>query len=241
MPARLRKISPLLAAIALLTLGLFALLRFRSDPAPEPDSDDHLADLGADPDWSKLARYDGVLTRAEFETALREVYLFGGAPSHCTITDESVSIEARGLPGGQVVRFAGAESQVAPPRFWRPADQLPPAPADLPLRGLRIAIDPGHIGGSYAKLEERWYQVRDTKPVAEGDLTLDTARLLHPRLEALGAEVTLLRDGAKPVTNSEPKDFADLAVRKRPGHSREDQERYAVSLFYRTADIRARA
>ena len=43
-------------------------------------------------------------------------------------------------------------------------------------------------------MEERWFQVGDTKPVQEGDLTLQVARLLAPRLRELGAKVSFVRN-----------------------------------------------
>lgn len=241
MPDRPRKLVPILAAVALLALGVAALLVFRPRPEPPPDPNHHLADLGEEPDWSALDRYHGVLTRAEFEKALRDVYLLKGVSPHCRITDEAVTIEARALPAGQQVRFAAAGEQRGPPRYWRPASELPPAPGGQPLAGLRIAIDPGHIGGDYAKLEERWYQFGDARPVQEGDMTLRTARLLAPRLEALGAKVTLVRDKTEPVTPSKPEDFLSYARARNPDWPREDLQRHAERLFYRTADIRARA
>jgi hypothetical protein len=50
-----------------------------------------------------------------------------------------------------------------------------------------------------------------------------------------------VRNKTQPVTDSRPEDFLSLATRRRPDHSREDQQRYAEQLFYRTAEIRARA
>ena len=92
------------------------------------------------------------------------------------------------------LRFAGGtEERKLVPRLWRPAKSLPPAERNKPLSGLRIALDPGHLGGSWAKMEERWFQVGDSKPVQEGDLTLSVARLLATRLRDLGAKVSFVR------------------------------------------------
>ena len=68
-----------------------------------------------------------------------------------------------------------------------------------PLTGLKVAIDPGHMGG------EKWDEHtgkfmqpigqtngRNDK-VSEGDLNLQTSMLLASQLEALGAEVRLTR------------------------------------------------
>jgi N-acetylmuramoyl-L-alanine amidase len=57
---------------------------------------------------------------------------------------------------------------------------------------FRVAIDPGHFGGKYARLEQKWLIV-DNVPLQEGDLTLRTALLLKERLEKAGIEVLLTR------------------------------------------------
>jgi N-acetylmuramoyl-L-alanine amidase len=88
---------------------------------------------------------------------------------------------------------------------------LPHAKADKPLSGLRIALDPGHLGGKWAKMEERWFQVGNTQPIQEGDLTLKVARLLAPRLRESGAKVYFIRNSNEPVTGKRPDDFQELA------------------------------
>src|SRR2546425_291980 len=81
------------------------------------------------------------------------------------------------------LRFAKDDVSVkAVPRLWHPAKSLPPAKEQRPLAGLRIALDPGHLGGKWAKMEERWFKVDDSRPVQEGDLALRVARLLASRL-----------------------------------------------------------
>ncbi len=234
-----RKISPLLAAAALLALGLGVLFVLRGDKrGPEPNP--LLSDLGEKPDWPQLSRYDGVLTRARFEKALREVYtLEGDWP--CTIDDQKVVIDSALQPEGQVIRFARPGSEQSPPRYWRPAGDLPPAAPGQPLSGLRIAIDPGHLGGDYARMEERWYRIGESAPVTEGDMALRTAHLLRPRLEALGAVVTLVRETSEPVTTTRPRHYRRYAARKMPGAPAKEQQELAERLFYRTAEIRARA
>ncbi|HTD01367.1 MAG TPA: N-acetylmuramoyl-L-alanine amidase, partial [Chthoniobacterales bacterium] len=82
---------------------------------------------------------------------------------------------------------------------------------DKPLSGLRIALDPGHLGGKWAKMEERWFQVGNTQPVQEGDLALKVARVLAPRLRELGAKVFFVRNSNEPITAKRPDDFRELA------------------------------
>ncbi|MCH9632717.1 MAG: hypothetical protein S4CHLAM6_10550 [Chlamydiae bacterium] len=71
----------------------------------------------------------------------------------------------------------------------------------MPLKGLRIAIDPGHIGGNYAKIEEKYVEMSPNRekniyePLAfhEGELSVITAKKLAKKLEALGAKVFLTK------------------------------------------------
>jgi N-acetylmuramoyl-L-alanine amidase len=119
-----------------------------------------------------------------------------------------------------------------PQRYWRRAAEMPRREGEKPLAGVRITIDPGHIGGAWAKLEERWYQI-DAQHIAimEGELTLRVAKRLKPQLEALGAIVTMVREKCEPVTQARPDDF--LSPERSPSG--------AKKMFYRTAEIHARA
>jgi hypothetical protein len=143
------------------------------------------------------------------------------------------------------------------PRLWHPAKSLPPAKPDEPLSGLRIALDPGHLGGKWAKMEERWFQVGDSPSVQEGDLALRVARLLAPRLRKLGARVSFIRNSAEPITAKRPDDFRELAKRilikngvpqpradvLDPNDPEKEQTIRWQSeiLFYRYSEIRRRA
>jgi len=111
----------------------------------------------------------------------------------------------------------------------------------MPLQGLHIAIDPGHIGGEWAKVEERWMQVGGHPAVQEGDMTLKVARMIRPRLEKLGARVTLVRDALEPVTPLRPESLVELAAEQVDPESPRALQKLAERLFYRTAEIRARA
>lgn len=70
------------------------------------------------------------------------------------------------------------------------------------LRGMKIALDPGHFGGMFAELEERYVKIpaehtKDGQPLCfyEGDLTYLTALELKRLLEAEGAIVFMTRSG----------------------------------------------
>lgn len=57
---------------------------------------------------------------------------------------------------------------------------------------VKIAIDPGHFGGKYARLEHRSFLVGG-KRIQEGDLTFQTALYLKKMLESAGMEVFMTR------------------------------------------------
>jgi hypothetical protein len=134
---------------------------------------------------------------------------------------------------------------------------LPRRKKASPLSGLKIALDPGHIGGAWAKMEERWFKSGDAAPVEEGEMTLKVAKMLAERLRSLGARVSFVRDKTEPVTPYRPDDFREAAraVLKASGtenppeefQGRDDPLReqtirwQSEILFYRTSEIRERA
>jgi len=161
------------------------------------------------------------------------------------------------VPSGETfkLRFAkDAASRKDPPRYWR-SDPIPYPTPKKPLLGLKIALDPGHIGGSYAQMEKRWFQVQHIAPVAEGDLTLQVAQKLSAILTKLGAEVLVVRQDSKPTTKETPQSLRPVAEKLlREGKilpsedptTPEISERDKISnaselLFYRVSEIRARA
>ena len=244
MPSCLRKPSILCSLGAVLIIGsIYLWLQISQGPeihSTIPDPDPRLANLGTTPEWNTLTQYNGVLSLDEFETALHDIYLLG--PNlHFDINSEGVKVTSTISQDIPRVAFAQGPARSQPPRYWRPACELPPAPEDRPLDGLRIAIDPGHIGGDWARMEERWYQIADTDPVTEGDMTLLTAKLLAPELESLGALVTLVRSTPDPVTNLRPDDLRFYARRLLSGAPEAKILSLSQRLFYRTAEIRARA
>lgn len=175
---------------------------------------ENLGVLGSSPKWKVLEKYNETITRDEFANLIQNVYCTHGMPEGLIFIEEK---SARILIDRQenkffTLRFAADENSKAPvPRLWRPARSLPPAKPAKPLAGLHIALDPGHLGGPWAKMEERWFRVGQTPPVQEGDLTLHVARMLAPRLKALGARVSFIRKDTEPVTPMRPDDFKELA------------------------------
>jgi N-acetylmuramoyl-L-alanine amidase len=220
----------------------------------------NLSPLAPPPDWAEMAAWQETMTRADFVRLLESVYAPAGA-AHGLIEvrdDHAEIVLAAGAPEIATLRFAkDAASAKAPPRYWRVAAELGPAPPERPLTGVRIALDPGHLGGAWARMEERWYRLGETTPVAEGDLTLRVAQRLEPLLAALGAEVSWVRHTPGPTTEARPADLRAPAreILEAQG-AKQVSETYAgfddptrgssvqfhsEVLFYRMSEIRHRA
>ena len=202
-----------------------------------------LSALAAPPDWKLLEIYQNTITRGEFEALLTTVFTTGNAwQATIEITDTEARFQTGPKPTDPSFCLHFAETETRAPRHWRTAAELPQATPEKPLSGLKIALDPGHIGGEWAKMEERWFVVGGGTPVCEGDMTLLVANLLKPRLEALGAVVSLVRKNSEPVTPIRPADLQTLALdSSTPSDSPAARQRLTERLFYRTAEIRARA
>jgi N-acetylmuramoyl-L-alanine amidase len=205
-----------------------------------------LSPLATAPDWSELDKFQRTIARAEFQSLLEKIYAPDGASAGLIVVGEK-SARIATSPGKPpyILEFAAPGESKAPPRFWKTRAELPARPANKPLAGLKIALDPGHIGGKWAKMEERWFQIGDSVPVVEGDMVLRVAKLIIPRLQALGAEVALTRTGSEPATKLRPAQLRKAAA----AALREKGERATPSavtkesekLFYRTSEIRRRA
>ena len=219
-----------------------------------------LSTLGRKPNWGELERYQRTITHDEFVRLLKQVYATRGYPAELIRIDPD---SARILIEKQtqeyfVLHFAKSEAERLPdPHGWKMIGGLQKQPEDKPLAGLHIALDPGHLGGTWAHMEERWFKIGDGPPVQEGDMTLRVAQLLAPRLQSLGAKVSLLRDKAEPVTPYRPSDFETIArqLLLRAGvadpeenfNGPNDPEKEKTVawqrelLFYRNSEIRRRA
>lgn len=206
-----------------------------------------LSRLAPPPDWSDLEAYQETITREDFLRLLNNVYAPSGAWKRwIEVGDESASVFTQDGREPFVLRFAASRAEMkAVPRYWRARAELPNPRPNRPLQGLKIAIDPGHIGGDWARMEERWFQIGNAKPVAEGDMTLYVARLLIPQLERLGAKVYLTRRRAAPVTSDRPEKLvreAQESLRERGTSITERRLRLESEiLFYRVSEIRKRA
>jgi hypothetical protein len=238
---------------------LFLVLFLFASPAAFPA--DHLSNPLADPpNWKALEKYQRSITRDEFERLLRGVYATHG------ISDELIRIDPdfacilmdRDAQTWFTLWFATDEKKRgSSERSWRDAKSLPRPKRAGVLSGLKIALDPGHIGGKWAKMEERWFKLGDAAPVEEGEMTLRVAKMLAVKLRALGARVSFVRAKNEPVTPFRPTDFKAAAreVLRAGGTEtprddfngpddplREQTVRWQSEiLFYRSSEIRQRA
>lgn len=218
----------------------------------------NISPLAPKPRWQTLERYQDTITHDRFTQLLQNVYATRGYDDLIGIGDDSARIcEDRQANAFFTLRFAKETPRSLPPHYWRTIDQLGPASEKRPLAHLHVALDPGHIGGRWAKMEERWFQVGDSKPVEEGELVLRVAKLLAPKLRQLGAEVTFVRSRNRPTTPKRPDDFREIAkgVLAQSGvndpadnydsaadENREKSIRWQSELlFYRQSEIRYRA
>jgi len=233
-----------------LVASLLAFLIWRKQNSPNtnpPPSNreysKNLSDLGSQPDWSELDPSQGAILQKDFLTELDQVFTVGNTwKDHIHITEDAAFIKTNDPNKELYYRLAFAKEQeelIHPARFWKTAKELNPLKEGSPLDGIHIALDPGHIGGDFAKIEERWFQIGDGTPVMEGEMTLRTAKLLKKRLQKLGAKVTIVRPTNAPINKNSPEDFLSMA--KERSQKISDAQRIAERLFYRTAEIRERA
>ena len=221
---------------------------------------DNLGILGSHPKWAVLEKYQETITHDEFTRLIQDVYCTHGFAQDLIEINENTAriLINRKAQKFFTLRFAENDASCNPvPHLWGPAKSLPPAKPEKPLSGLRLALDPGHLGGKWAKMEERWFQVDSSQPVQEGDLVLNVARLLAPRLRQLGAKVFFVRNSNEPVTAKRPDDFRELArkilIKNGVPHPRPDvldpndpEKEQTIRwqseiLFYRYSEIRRRA
>jgi hypothetical protein len=193
-------------------------------------------------DWSPLERYQQSISRADFEGLLAGVYCPSGAlTNYLVFGTNSVTVFSTPEKTNALftLRFSSAASSSV---------------SHSPLTLKRIVLDPGHIGGEWARMEERFFERGKDRPVQEAVLNLTAARLLKTRLEAAGIEVFLTKDNFEPVTDKRPEDFRAQAEQDTPlarfdafppldreaAHADAVRKR-AENLFYRSSEIAARA
>ena len=202
--------------------------------------------LGQVPQWSDLDIFQKTMSRSEFIHFLDSVY----CPRHdwwspwLVIDHEKLRIrKVSGEDDWYDLYFSKDENGSV---VSNSSTNSSPG-----LEGMIIALDPGHIGGAWSKMERRHFSLDGDPPVKEGNLALAVAQNLAPRIEALGATAVLVRKFSEPVTQKRPEDFrgvaklwADEMLSTEDNNTKErellikDREEL---LFYRVDEIRARA
>ncbi len=206
-----------------------------------------LADLGTPPDWQMLDLWQDTITHDDFLRLLTQVYTVDDSwKRYITVHSDHAIIrtDTHKADAYYQLNFAPLFNDSSPDRSWKSVDDLPPANKNKPLADLRIAIDPGHIGGQFAKMEQRWFQIGDNPPIMEGELALTTAKLIKRQLIRLGAKAYLARGSNQPVNPNLPEFYRKIAEAKARSLGKNDEatiKRYQERFFYLTGEIRARA
>jgi len=223
-------------------------------------------------DWTRLQPWSNSLTVDEWHAALESRFAPNGvAKGYLEFTpDNRLAIWEQSGPPPETPTFTTLDYTYIPTlpsgtlhpapsavaRYWRTRAEMSPATPDQPLAGLHIALDPGHLGGEWGPMEGRSFSFNGDPPVQEGDLALHTAQLLAPRLEALGATVTFVRDRPGPVTTDRPETLRPQAEAQwlatatakggpipPPGDPAREAaiKRLSETMFYGVSEITARA
>jgi len=169
-----------------------------------------IARLGKLPDWSDLDDYQYTITREEFTYLLNHCYARNQEEEYRDLIrieqDRALILKQSNHPasGWYDLRFrTDSLISATPKRYWRAPTELDGLQPNStrPLKGVCIAIDPGHIGGRWVIWDDRHFTIgKDTIEVREGEMTLTVARILQRDLSLLGATVALTRNGNHPVT-----------------------------------------
>jgi len=247
-------------------LAIFGLLLLGGNACAE-----RLSPLAPKPNWSSLEAYQKTITRAEFTRLINQVYTpDGGFWDFAKIDDDKVIVYSDPAKTEPLftLHFAPNDDACAPLPYAYKTQAVSNDPT-RPLKGIKIALDPGHIGGDWAKLEARYFKLGDDPPVEEATLTMITCQRLAERLEADGADIIWAKHGYEPTTDLRPEDLHREAIAAlalsgsrasaytpsylfgiempRLSKYRNDQtatetriDNEAALLFYRVAEIRAR-
>jgi N-acetylmuramoyl-L-alanine amidase len=254
-------------SVRLLEWAAFALFSF-----PVVTNAGQLSPLAPTPDWSALNGYQHTITREEFTRLIDQVYSIDGAFwNYADINEQRVIIFSDTAKNHPLfnLQFASNEGACAPLPYHYQTHASSSDPV-RPLKGIRIALDPGHIGGDWAILEARYFKLNDDPPVEEAKLNLITCERLAEHLQADGADIIWAKHDYDPVTNLRPSDLhrEAIAALALPEHAATHSgytpsflfglpqpranrvggqsaieariDNEAALLFYRVAEIRAR-
>lgn len=203
-----------------------------------------VSSLADRPDWSELNEFQKKWTKEQFESTLRNLYCPRESwwKPWIDLDENHVRIKkANEKDAWYKLNFADSDTEV-------------PNEVSFPtsLKKMKIALDPGHLGGAFSEMEGRHFSIGNDKPVKEGDLTLEVALKTKVLLEAEGAEVFVTRNVGEPVTEKREWDFmveAESWISQRslnpPFTSSAEREKMIRKrremLFYRVSEIYARS
>ncbi len=243
----------LLSTIALTCLTCLAQDETAAPAAPSRPHPD-ISRLGKFPDWSRLDAFQRTMTRTEFVYLLDHCYT--NSPSKyeglIDIHEDRAEIVRQSnysAAGKYTLYFKSSpEDPGDADTYWRDTyqmDDLPEGSAKV-LDGIRIAVDPGHIGGEWVRWDDRHFKIGShSTEVREGELTLKVAKILERDLTTLGAEVFLTRSKNEPVTTDRADDMVEAArahiLRKKKIPSKNYLAYTAGRFFALSSEMRARA
>ncbi|MDR1192384.1 MAG: hypothetical protein LBK60_12100 [Verrucomicrobiales bacterium] len=231
-----------------------------------------LSVLAEPPDWRVLDDYQGTLTEGEFRARVPLFSNDGALYQWLTVGARGVEVfadrgktrklwELRFANDNAANNAAANVAQAILPVFPQYTGKIACATLGSlkqskplkPLAGLKICLDPGHIGGAWAEMEERHFRIRNGPWVDEATLNLITCEWLERGLREAGAEVCWTKRTTLPVTARRPAEFtpqaikmlwrsdAKKAARARPAELLKLVRWYEELIFYRVAEIQARA
>jgi len=189
--------------------------------------------LFSEVNFSDFDPYQGRCTKAEIE---RKLGLFlqkdGGVSNYFSLTDSSLIFYNGDQEVEYELKLAGQENPILK------------GPARKDLVGVKIAIDPGHLGGLFAQLEDRFIDIPPSLERAapiqfdEGTLCFLTAKYLKLLLEKEGAIVMLTRDRIGAGVYKD--DFFDW-LKKNVHLWTGESLKKLFGKYYNPLDLRARA
>lgn len=201
---------------------------------------ENITSLGQTPDWSKLDAFQNKCSVENFRSELEGVYCPRKSWWSPWIKFENNQIRIR--------KSAGTEDWYV---LNCKRDSNQSRKMENQLSNIKIiALDPGHIGGDYAEMEGRNFQIGTDPFVREGDLSLRVAKRLKSLLQGKGFEAILVRNQLQPVTSARPDDFErsvqnwiiDRNLTGLPEKKLQElKNKRRELLFYRVSEIRARA
>lgn len=188
-------------------------------------------------DFADFDRYQGQLTRTELEEKMR-LFLKKDArvEGYFELTEDKLNVyNALPTQPGRKIEYAL--------KFASEAVGKQSVEPKKNLLGVRIAIDPGHFGGPFCRLEERYIDMppslgREALRFDEGTLSYLTACYLKILLEKEGAIVFLTRSGIG--QGGLPLSFFDW-LKENPEHWAPDATLRKLFKQYNQADLHVRA